>query len=132
MNETENVSRRQFLSGGVSVLLGGLLGGLAGHVTADIRLKEEANSAASAPEEEWDRLPIDVLTGAILDPDPKSDRFGGSLVNKTGRLTQYIHVYPGLEVRLSRPTAEGERVCWMGYDGGLSKAALLADSRTDF
>lgn len=130
MNETENVSRRQFLSGGVSVLLGGLLGGLAGHVTADSRLKEEANSAASAPEEEWDRLPIDVLTGAILDPDPKSDRFGGSLVNKTGRLTQYIHVYPGLEVKLSRPTAEGERVCWMGYDGGLSKAALLADSRT--
>ena len=109
MNETENVSRRQFLSGGVSVLLGGLLGGLAGHVTADIRLKEEANSAASAPEEEWDRLPIDVLTGAVLDPDPKSDRFGGSLVNKTGRLTQYIHVYPG----------------------GLSKAALLADSRTE-
>ena len=128
MNETENVSRRQFLSGGVSVLLGGLLGGLAGHVTADIRLKEEANSAASAPEEEWDRLPIDVLTSAILDPDPKSDRFGGSLVNKTGRLTQYIHVYPGLEVKFSRPTAEGERVCWMGYDGGLSKAALLASA----
>ena len=130
MNETENVSRRQFLSGGISVLLGGLLGGLAGHVTADVRLKEEANSAASAPEEEWDRLPIDVLTGAILDPDPKSDRFGGSLVNKTGRLTQYIHVYPGLEVRLSGPTAEGERVCWIGYDGALSKAAVLADSRT--
>ena len=130
MNETENVSRRQFLGGGISVLLGGLLGGLAGHVTADIRLKEEANSAASAPEEEWDRLPIDVLTGAILDADPKSDRFGGSLVNKTGRLTQYIHVYPGLEVRLSGPTAEGERVCWIGYDGALSKAAVLADSRT--
>ena len=130
MNETENVSRRQFLSGGVSVLLGGLLGGLAGYVTADVRLKEEANSAPAVPEKEWDRLPIDVLSGAILDPDPKSDRFGGSLVNKTGWLTQYIHVYPGLEVRLSRPTAEGERVCWMGYDGGLSKAALLADSRT--
>ena len=130
MNETENVSRRQFLGGGISVLLGGLLGGLAGHVTADVRLKEEANSAPAAAEKEGDRLPIDVLSGAILDPDPKSDRFGGSLVNKTGWLTQYIHVYPGLEVRLSRPTAEGERVCWMGYDGSLSKAVLLVDSRT--
>ncbi len=131
MNETENVSRRQFLTGGVSVLLGGLLGGLAGHVTADVRLKDEAKNAASEPEKEWDLLPIDVLSGAVLDPDPKSDRFGGSLLNKTGWLTQYIHVYPGLEVRLSHPTAEGERVCWLGYDGGLSKAALLVDSRTE-
>ena len=65
MNETENVSRRQFLGGGISVLLGGLLGGLAGHVTADIRLKEEANSAASAPEEEWDLNMVLILGDAM-------------------------------------------------------------------
>ena len=126
MNETENISRRQFLAGGVSVILGGVLGGLAGRVSAETELKKAEESAlAAVKDKEWDRLPLDVLSGAILDANPDSRRFGGSLLNKTGLLTQYFHVFPGLEVRLNRSTESGEAVSWVGYDGSLSPVTVL-------
>ena len=131
MSESENVSRRQFLAGGATVVLGGVLGGLAGRVTAETALKNAAESAAAQPEEKWERLPADALHGAILDADPKSDRYGGSLVIKSGWLTQYIHVLSGMEVRLSGPSVEGEKVVWMGYDRALSKAVVLAGYETE-
>jgi len=99
VNEAENVSRRQFLAGGLTVFLGGLLGGLAGHFSAEAKLKnDEATAPVSKPEKEGNRLPIDVLFGAVLDSNPKSECFDGVILSRNGRLTQYIHVVPGLEV----------------------------------
>ncbi|MCR5090932.1 MAG: metallophosphoesterase [Oscillospiraceae bacterium] len=132
VNEAEKVSRRQFMVGGMSVFLGGLLGGLAGHFTAKAERKnEEAAASPSKPVKEGDRLPVDVLSGAVLDADPKSERFGGAILNQNGRLTQYIHVVPGLEVRLSRLTENGETVSWIGYDGGLSPVTVLEAIKTE-
>ncbi len=131
MNETEKVSRRQFLAGGMSVLLGGLLGGLAGHVTAENRLKSEVESSVSVPEEKWDRLPVDVLSGAYLDADPDSKRFGKTLLSSDGRLTQYIHVLPGMEVRLSLRSGNEKKAGWVGYDSTLSPVTAFSAGETE-
>ena len=132
MNETENVSRRQFLAGGVSVFLGGVLGGLAGRFGAETAQKNaEDSDPASAPEREWDRLPLDTLSGVVLITDPNSERFGGALHKMDGCMTQYIHVVPGLELRLSHVTENGNPVSWVGFDSSLNPVTVLAADRPE-
>ena len=132
MNETENVSRRQFLAGGVSVILGGVLGGLAGRVSAETALKNAEESASvSAPEREWERLPLDVLSGVVLITDSAAERFGGALLKKDGCLTQYVHVVPGLELRLSSLTENGNPVSWVSFDSSLRPVTVLSTDRPE-
>ena len=126
MKEKGNISRKQFLTGGASVIFGALLGKLSDHVYAEEKQQNENNSGnAYSPEKEWDQLPLDVLSGAYLVSDPKSDQFGGTVEKEDCLLTQYFHVYPGLGLMLSDTNAAGEENGWVGYSEKFRPIAVL-------
>ncbi len=64
MRETENVSRRQFLTGGATVFLGGLLGGLTGHALGTMA-QDGKEDGGVLEKEQRDRLISDLLSGLL-------------------------------------------------------------------
>ena len=122
MKEKGAISRKQFLTGSVTVVFGAILGKLSGNVYAEEKPQVDT---VSALEKEWDQLPIDILSGACLIPDPVSADFGGTIGNPAGLLTQYINVYPGLEIMLSRASENAEANSWIGYSRSLSPVSVL-------
>ena len=126
MKEKRIISRKQFLTGSATVIIGALLGKLSNSVSAEERTQNTNNiAAASAEEKEWEKLPLDILRGAYLVSDPDSELFGGTLENPTGLLTQYFHVYPGLKVKLSCKAGNAEMNGWIGYNRQLNPVSDL-------
>lgn len=103
MNWERKFSRRAFLQGGALVTLNGML----------FRMTRDAS--AENNDETWFKLPLDILEGAYLVSDPEAINFGCTVENANFTLTQYIPVYPGLEVMLTGMNAANGRDGWVGY-----------------
>ena len=127
----KNISRRQFLTGGASVIFGALMGKLSEHAYAEEeseKTSREKNINAGTEERDWDELPLDTLSGAYLVSDPESELFGGTVEAKEYLLTQYFHVYPGLELMLTDTGEDSGKGGWVGFSKDLKPNAVL---RTD-
>ena len=124
MKEKGNISRKQFITGSATVVFGAILNTLSGHVYA-----ENSVGTLPVPEKGWEQLPIDILSGARLISDPSSAFFGGTEENAACLLTQYIHVYPGLEIMLSFLSEDNIASIWIGYSKELSPLFVLPNNR---
>ena len=128
MKEKRDISRKQFLAGGASVVFGAIFGKLSEHVYAEEKPKNtngENNVKTGTEERDWDELPLDTLNGAYLVSDPESKLFGGTVEAEEYLLTQYFHVHPGLELMLT-DTGEGDgRGGWVGFSKDLKPNAVL-------
>ena len=134
MKEKGAISRKQFLAGGASVVFGAILGKLSEHVYAEEesgKTSRENNVNAGTEERDWDELPLDTLSGVYLVSDPESDLFGGTVEAEDYLLTQYFHVYPGLELMLTDTGEGGGKGGWVGYNKDLKPNAVLRTSTTD-
>ena len=116
-----DISRKQFLTGSATMLMTALLGKLSGNVYAEGEAQD--NKDFFTTETAWEQLPIDILPGACLIDDTKSNHFGGTYEKESGLLTQYIHVYPGLKLVLSSGNAD--TVCWIGYSRQLKPLCVF-------
>lgn len=108
------MSRKQFLKGGLTVLLGSALTKLTEQGWAE----EIPQNERDVPERGWEEVPLDLLPGFCLISDPENKGFGGTAEMSEETLTQYIHVCPGLELMLSG-------VRWVGYSKSLKPNAVL-------
>ena len=126
MKEKGAISRKQFLTGGASVVFGAIMGKLSGDVYAEEESQNVNPTVNSFEfEKEWEQLPLDVLSGAYLVSDPDSPLFGGTLENAECFLSQYIHVYPGLEIVLSKTSESSAENGWVGYNKECRPVAIM-------
>lgn len=126
MKEKGSISRRQFLTGSAAAAFGAILGKLSGEARAEEKPQNENSADTSSAEEKgWEQLPLDTLSGAFLVSDPDAASFGGTVQRENCSLSQYIHVYPGLELMLSYPGGDGEENGWVGYNKELRPVAIL-------
>ena len=126
MKEEGKISRKKFLTGSVAVIFSALLGKTTGNAYSEEQLQ---NDDSSALEKDWEKLPIEVLAGAHLIFDPASPFFGGSTEARDCTLSQYFHVYPGLELMLSYTNESAERNGWIGYNKELQPIAILRNEK---
>ena len=122
MKEKNIISRQQFLIGSATVLVSALLGKLSGDAYAD---EKTQNKTLSTLEQGWEQLPLDILSGAHLISDFESELFGSTIENAESSLSQYFHVYPGLELMLSNTNGAGNETSWVGYDKEFQPIAVL-------
>ena len=113
--EKNEISRRQFLTGGTAAVFGAALTKLAG--------KSYAQDTVHSPDDfqDWEALPLDILLDASLEGNSDSARFGVAFQENGCSLTQYFPVYPGLSLTLSPGI-------WVGYNRNLRPNASLKDS----
>ena len=123
MKEKRDITRKQFLTGGATMLLGTVLAKLSGNSYAEETPKTD--SSLPTVEKEWEQLSLDILSGAYLVSDPESALFGGTVEKPDCLLSQYFHVYPGLELILSDTNKGGEENGWVGYNKQLRPIAIL-------
>ena len=134
MKEKRDISRKQFLTGSASVFFGAIFGKLSEHVYAEEmpeKTSRENNDNAGTEERDWDELPLDTLTGAYLVSDPESKLFGGTVEAEAYLLTQYFHVYPGLEIVLTDTGEDSGKGGWVGFSKDLKPNAVLRSSTTN-
>lgn len=134
MREKRDISRKQFLTGSASVIFGAIMGKLSERVYADEKpeiTSRENNDNAGTGERDWDELPLDTLNGAYLVSDPESKLFGGTVEADDYLLTQYFHVYPGLELLLTDIDETGGIGGWIGYNKKLEPNAVLPTRTAD-
>ena len=110
--EKKNISRRQFLTGGAAAVFGAALTKLSGRSYAQ---ETEQNSGN---DQDLEILPLDVLSGASLDGDSQSERFGAAFQEDGYSLTQYFPVFPGLSLTLTKGI-------WVGFNRNLRPNASL-------
>ena len=123
-----NISRKQFLTGSASVVFGAIFGKLSEHVYAEEKpenTSRENSVNTGAEERDWDELPLDMLSGAYLVSDPESELFGETVEAEEYLLTQYFHVYPGLELMLTDTGEGGGKGGWVGFSKDLKPNAVL-------
>lgn len=125
MKNRGSFSRKQFLKSSTAMVVAGVLGRFSGDVYAEEKPQGEIRHVVSALESEWEPLPLDILSGACLISAQKASLFGGTVENANCLLTQYIHVYPGLELLLSNINAASEESTWIGYNKQLLPIAVL-------
>ena len=89
------------------------------------KTSREKNINAGTEERDWDELPLDTLSGAYLVSDPESKLFGGTVEAEEYLLTQYFHVYPGLELMLTDTGETGGKGGWVGFNKDLKPNAVL-------
>ena len=126
MKEKGNISRKQFIAGGATVLFSSMLAKLSGQAYAvETPPAEASKTEQSLPD--WDQLPIDYLPGVCLEPDQKSEHFGSTYEDEACTLTQYVHVYPGLELMISNAAGNS----WVGYNRSMRPNAALHRKKDD-
>lgn len=103
-----------------------MVGALLGKITGQSYAEEtpQKGSDISAVEKDWEQLPLDILSGACLVSDPEAPMFGATISGADCVLSQYIHVYQGLEIMLSN----AEENNWVGYDRQLRPVAILRNN----
>lgn len=134
MKEKREFSRKQFLTGGASIVFGAIFGKLSEHVYAEEKAEKtsrENNVNTGTEDRDWDELPLDTLNGVYLVSDPESKLFGGTVEAEDYLLTQYFHVYPGLKLMLTDTGEDDGKGGWVGYNKDLKPNAVLRTSTTD-
>lgn len=103
-----------------------MVGALLGKITGQSYAEEtpQKGSDISAVDKDWEQLPLDILSGACLVSDPEAPMFGATISGADCVLSQYIHVYQGLEIMLSN----AEENNWVGYDRQLRPVAILRNN----
>ena len=113
MAKKGSITRKQFLTGGASMLLGAIMRSFSeqAHAEQDTAGNNVVNENDVL---RWDEIPLDIMNGAFLVANSVLPDFGGTIERDGGVLTQYIPVYPGMEIRLSNP-ANAASTAWIGY-----------------
>ena len=93
-----------------------MVGALLGKITGQSYAEEtpQKGSDISAVDKDWEQLPLDILSGACLVSDPEAPTFGATISGADCVLSQYIHVYQGLEIMLSKKSVTPS-IIWL-YD----------------
>lgn len=132
MDNKRSISRRQFISGGATMFLATMFSKLSGQSFADQPAYSDENNRPSTRIETayigWEELPLDILSGAGLIVDTKSELFGVAFENEGCVLTQYIHAYPGLELMLSDTVTNAKENGWIGYNKAFVPVVLIHGS----
>lgn len=134
MKEKREFSRKQFLTGGASIVFGAVFGKLSERVYAEAKSDNtyRGNDVDAGTEDrDWDELPLDMLNGVYLVSDPESKLFGGTVEAEDYLLTQYFHVYPGLKLMLTDTGDEDGKSGWVGFSKDLKPNAVLRTSTTN-
>ena len=99
------------------MIIGTIFGQLSAHAYSEETTPNLSNETYN---NNWDQLPLDILSGAHLILEPNLTSFGIAEEKDGFSVTQSIHVYPGLEIKLM----VGD-VAWIGYNKNLSPESVI-------